>query len=497
VLAKDREVTEDQSRKEDTPVGHKGVIHTQTRASAPCFLIALAVACLAPSLLYGQYTITTIAGNGSSIGPSSNGSQATVVAIAPLGIAVDKLGNLYIVDGGSANASGPRPSTPRKVDANGVITTLGCDGIPGLGAPPIPDSAPAHSVNCGNLTGTTIDILGHVFITEGGGRNLDVITPATIANIVTEQLNEPENIVGDSPDALFLADTGNCRVVEANISGAVTPVVGRPGSCGFSGDGGLATAAQLNFPRGVAVDSLGNVYIADTDNLRIRKVDTSGIITTVAGNGTACNSGPNDTPIDNVPAVDSGVCPSSVAVDAAGNLYIADFNSGRIRRVDTSGIIMTIAGGGTSGLGDGGPATSAQLQFPTDVVVDSSGKIYVSDTGDNRVRLLTPAAVIVKNLSITTSGFLFSRVRHLFTGTVLITNTGNQTTAASLQLVFNDLPAGVSLENAAGMFNGSPFITLPVGTTLSPRQSVAVSVQFSDPGNSRIMFIPVVYSGSL
>jgi hypothetical protein len=296
---------------------------------------------------------------------------------------------------------------------------------------------------------------------------------------------------------LFLADTGNCRVVEANISGALTPVVGRPGSCGFSGDGGLATAAQLNFPRGVAVDSLGNVYIADTDNLRIRKVDTSGVITTVAGNGTACNSGPNDTPLDNVPAVDSGVCPSSVAVDAAGNLYIADFNSGRIRRVNTSGIITTIAGGGTSGLGDGGPATSAQLQFPTDVVVDSSGKIYVSDTGDNRVRLLTPAAVIVKNLSITTSGFLFSRVRHLFTGTVLITNTGNQTTPASLQLVFNDLAAGVSLENAAGMFNGSPFITLPAGTTLSPGQSVAVSVQFSDPGNSRIMFIPVVYSGSL
>ena len=225
---------------------HKGVIHTQKRAARPCLLITLALACLAPSL-YGQYTITTVAGNGSAVGPSSNGSQATAVAIAPLGIAVDKFGTLYIVDGGSANANGPRPSTPRRVDTTGVITTLGCDGIPGLGAPPTPDSAPAHSVNCGNLTGTTVDILGDAFITQGGGRTLDVITPSGIAIIVTDQLNEPENIVGDSPEALFLADTSNCRVVEANISGALTPVAGQPGSCSFSGDGGLATSAQLNF----------------------------------------------------------------------------------------------------------------------------------------------------------------------------------------------------------------------------------------------------------
>jgi sugar lactone lactonase YvrE len=479
-------------------VRRKWLIRTLRQAATPSFIVAtLAIACLVPSSLCGQYTITTVAGNGTSVGPSSDGSQARIVAITPFGIAVDRLGNLYIADKGSANTNGPRPSASRKVDTNGVITTVGCDGAPGLGVPPTPDSAPAHSVSCGNLTGTTVDILGDVFITEGGGRDLDVITTSDIASIVTEQLNGPANIVGDSPNALFLADTGNCRIVEANISGALVPLAGRTGSCGFSGDGGTATAAQLNFPTGVAVDSFGNLYIADTDNLRIRKVDTFGVITTVAGNGTGCNSGPNDTPIDNVPAVDSGVCPSSVAVDAAGNLYIADFNSGRIRKVDTSGTITTIAGGGTNGLGDGGPATSAQLQFPSDVVVDSSGKIYVSDSGDYRVRLLTPAAVIIKNLSISTSGFLFSRVTHLFTGTLLITNTGNQPTPGSLQLVFTDLAAGVSLERASGLFNGSPFITLPAATTLSPGQSVAVSVQFSDPANSRITFTPVVYSGSL
>ena len=354
----------------------------------------------------------------------------------------------------------------------------------------------SHSVSCGDLTGTTVDILGDVFITEGGGRNLDVITSGT-ASIVTEQLNEPANIVGDSPDALFLADKSNCRIVEASISGGLITIAGQPSNCGFSGDGGLATAAKLNFPTGVAVDGLGNVFIADTDNLRIRKVDTSGVITTVAGNGSACNAGPNDTPIDNVPAVNSGVCPSSVAVDTDGNLYIADLSSGRIRKVDTSGIITTIAGGGKNGLGDGGPATSAQLQFPFDVVVDSSGKIYVSDAGNNRVRLLTPAAFIVKKISVTTSGFLFSRVTHLFTGTVLITNAGNQPTPDSLQLVFTDLPAGVTLESPSGTFNGSPFLTLPAATTLSPGQSVALSVQFSDPAHSRITFTPVVYSGSL
>lgn len=461
---------------------------------------ALTAVGFVPGTMQAQYVITTVAGNGNSVGPPDDNTQATAVALVPLGVSIDGVGNLYLIDGGSANASGPRPSTPRKVDTSGVITTLGCNGGPVLGIPPTPDSAPAMSVSCGNLSGVAVDSSFNIYFTQGGGRTVDVINPSETVTILTQQVDVPQNAVTDSSGNAYVADHNNCRVVKTHTSGGLTIVagIGSEGvNCGFFGDGGPATSAELNFPSGVAVDSLGNLYIADTNNLRIRKVDASGIITTVAGNGSACNSGPGDTPIDNVPATESGVCPTGVAVDTVGNLYIADNASGRIRKVDTSGIITTIAGGGTNGLGDGGPATSAQLQFPFDLVVAPSGNIYVSDSGNNRVRLLTPAATIVKDVSITSTGFLYSRVTRTFNGAISITNTGSQPTPASLQLVLTSLAAGVTLENASGTFDGNPFITIPGVTTLAPGQSVAVGVKFSDPAKTLITFTPVIYSGSL
>jgi len=170
---------------------------------------------------------------------------------------------------------------------------------------------------------------------------------------------------------LYIADTYNNRIRKVS-NGVITTVAGS-GKAGFSGDNGPATGAELNYPQHIAVDHSGNLYISDTDNNRIRKV-SNGVITTVAGNGSANYSG------DNGLATAAGVqYPAGVAVDAIGSLYIAD-SSNRIRKV-ANGIIMSVAGNGTQGLsGDGGPATNAALDQPLGVAVDSIGNVYVSDT---------------------------------------------------------------------------------------------------------------------
>ena len=185
----------------------------------------------------------------------------------------------------------------------------------------------------------------------------------------------------DSAGNIYIADYMNQRIRKVDTSGIITTVAGN-GTADYSGDGGLATQAQLDWPSGVAVDSAGNIYIADSTSHRIRKVDTSGIITTVAGNGNRGFSG------DGGPATDASFYhPWAVAVDSAGNIYIADYYDHRIRKVDNSGIITTVAGNGNEGFsGDGGPATDASLYWPYGVAVDSAGNIYIADYRNNRIR---------------------------------------------------------------------------------------------------------------
>jgi uncharacterized protein (TIGR03437 family) len=190
----------------------------------------------------------------------------------------------------------------------------------------------------------------------------------------------------DAAGSLYIADTYN-QLVRKVSNGVITTVAGTGTHGPSSGDNGPATSASLYSPSAVAVDSAGNLYIADTGNSRIRKV-TNGIITTVAGNGGYGFSG-DDGPATSAQLYD----PYGVAVDSAGNLYIADTLNGRIRKV-ANGIITTIAGNGTYGFsGDNGPGTSAQLSRPYGVAVDSAGNVYVADRDNNRIRVLTPAAV--------------------------------------------------------------------------------------------------------
>lgn len=283
-------------------------------------------------------TITTYAGNG-SFGFSGEGAPAVDASLRlPLGVAPDPAGNLYVADDNNNRI--------RKVDASsGLITTLTGNGFVG---------------NTGN-----------------GGPAVNAV------------INSPHDVALDSAGNIFFADFGNNQVRRIDAStGIITKFAGTL-SGGFTGDGGPAVNASLNHPSGLAFDSADNLFIADTSNNRIRRIDAStGIITTVAGGGAGG---------DGIPATSSRLFgPGDVALDGAGNLFIADTSNHRIRRVDAStGIIATVAGTGTAGaLGEGGPATSAQLNQPTDVEVDSAGNLYIADKSNYQVRAVDSMGII-------------------------------------------------------------------------------------------------------
>lgn len=202
-------------------------------------------------------------------------------------------------------------------------------------------------------------------------------------------VSSPTRVTLDKGGNIYLADVSNKRIRMVNAAGIITTIAGT-GTGGFSGDNGAATSAKIQSPQGMCVDTSGNLYFADANNGRIRKITTGGIISTVAGGGPY-------SPTDGVggPAVNATLhLPNDVTLDPSGNLIIADYGNHRIKKVDkTTGIITTLAGNGTQGYtGDGGQATSAGLQYPKAVTFDASGNLYV--TTNNRIRKITPGGVI-------------------------------------------------------------------------------------------------------
>lgn len=329
--------------------------------------------------------IFTFAGNGTQ-GYSGDGSASTLAQLSnPTRVAIDAAGNVYF--GESSN------NRVRKVDAQGIISTIAGNGIAGYSG----DGGPATLAQIKNPQGVAVDAAGNLYIAEPQNHRIRMVNSSgiitTFAGTGTSgfsgdggpanaaQINSPYGIAVDPAGNVFIGDANNNRVRKVNTAGIISTIAGN-GVSGFSGDGGPATLSQLNGPSGVAIDALGRVYITDEVNHRIRMVNTSGTITTVAGTTVSGYAG------DGGSAIQAKLnFPEGVAVDAAGNIYIADLGNYVIRKVNTSGIISTYAGTGVSGYsGDGGPAVNAQFKNPNSVAIDANGNLYVTDMLNHRVR---------------------------------------------------------------------------------------------------------------
>jgi sugar lactone lactonase YvrE len=349
-------------------------------------------------------TITTIAGDGFKDDTGSgrfagDDGQATSASFnGSRGIAVDGSGNLYVAD--------YRNHRIRKVSPTGIITTV-AGALAGFSG----DGGPATSAALLFPLHVCLDGSGNLYIADSGNNRIRMVDASGM--ITTVAGNGTEISAGDggqataaslhSPNSVFVDGSGNLyitefsfRVRKVDANGTITTVAGDGfkndnGSGRFTGDGGQATAASLYYPGGVFMDGSGNLYISDSGNHRIRKVDASGMITTVAGNGTAAFAG------DGGSATAAGLAPVGIFIDESGNLYIADRGNNRIRKVDASGMITTVAGNGTQGFsGDGGPATAASFNSPVSVFIDGAGNLYISDGGNYRIRKVTwesPTAV--------------------------------------------------------------------------------------------------------
>ncbi|MCZ6489067.1 MAG: SMP-30/gluconolactonase/LRE family protein, partial [Acidobacteria bacterium] len=338
--------------------------------------------------------ITTVVGNG-DFSFAGDGGLATDAALDPQGVAVDAAGNLYVADNVNARI--------RKIDtSSGIITTVAGTGEKGFSG----DDGPATSAMLNIPNDVAVDGAGNLFIadllndrirkvdlngiiTTVAGNGVDSFAgdggPATAAS-----LNEPDDMAVDAAGNLYIADTINSRIRKvASADGTIATLAGN-NEFKFAGDGGPGTLAALDLPQGIAVDAAGNLFIADQENHRIRKLSPDGTITTVVGNGVFSFSG------DGGQAVDASLGrPIDVAVDAAGNLYIAEKFNNRVRKVNTTGIITTVAGDGSFGFsGDGGQAINASLDTPLAVAVDGSGNLYISDNGNNRVRMVDANGII-------------------------------------------------------------------------------------------------------
>ena len=219
--------------------------------------------------------------------------------------------------------------------------------------------------------------------------------PATDA-----KLNNPISIVFDTAGNYYIADRDNNRIRKVNTGGIITTFAGRGGIGGFSGDNGPATAADISVPYGIAIDAVGNIYFTNGGN-RIRKINTAGIVTTIAGNGTGIYNG------DNIPATAAGINGAGgMAIDAADNIYFTDGANQRVRKISASGIITTIAGNGISGYnGNGIAATNAEFHNPNYVCLDGAGNIYVADRYNNQVREIDASGIIHSFAGDTTFGY--------------------------------------------------------------------------------------------
>jgi trimeric autotransporter adhesin len=359
-------------------------METTTRTFIAIFLLTM------PVFLYAQ-DINTVAGNYSlGAGYSGDGGQATAAQLHdPTCVAFDNTGDMYIADYQNNRIRSVSHST-------GIISTVAGNGVQGYSG----DGGQASAAEFYSPSGVAFDNSGNLYIVDAENYRIREVNAST-GIITTIAGDGTAGGVGDNGQAtaaeincygiavdnggdVFIADYGNSKIrLVTHSTGIITTIAGT-GTNGSGGDGGQAKAAELNYAIGVGLDAAGNIYIADYANNKIREVSkSSGIINTIAGNGTQSYSG------DGGQATAAELYyPTAIAVDASSNVYICDQYNNRIREITfTSGIINTIAGNGTLGFsGDGGPATASELNHPYGLSLDASANIYISDEFNNVIR---------------------------------------------------------------------------------------------------------------
>ena len=317
--------------------------------------------------------VTTLAGSGAFA--FADGSGALASFNAPFGVAVDRDGNVYVADYGNNRI--------RKVSPAGVVTTLA-----GSGTAAFADGTGAGA-SFAYPSGVAVDSARNVYVADFYNNRIRKVSPVGVVTTLAgnkyggfadgdgadASFRYPSGVALDSAGNVYVADWGNHRIRKVSPVGVVTTLAGS-GTAAFAD--GTGAGASFNEPFGVAVDSAGNVYVADSANNRIRKVSPAGMVTTLAGSGTAAFA-------DGTGAGASFAYPSGVAVDSAGNVYVADYLNNRIRKVSPAGVVTTLAGSGTAAFADGTGA-GASFNNPQGVAVDSAENVYVADREISRIR---------------------------------------------------------------------------------------------------------------
>lgn len=375
------------------PINVTGAVTINALAAAPGYLPSSAATAAYTITAPPSAVIQTIAGGGVNgvIAPSAPATSEVISS--PFGVAVDNAGNVYTADPYNCVVWMDSAATG---NASIIAGTLGACTDAGNGGP-------ATSASLAGPTHVAIDGSNSIYIADSGSGVIRKVTGntgmiATYAGggypweglgdngpATSAYLSSPEGLALDSASNLYIADQGHSRIRKVTSGGIITTVAGGAIN-GVLGDGGPATAASLAFPKDVAVDGAGNLFIADLDNGRVRMVAAqTGIISTIAGNGNVGTDG------DGALATSAEVYPEGVAVDGAGKVYIANWPAS-VRTIDpATHLISTFAGSGYVGFsGDGGSATVADLSYPSGVALDKSGNVYIADSYNNRIRELSP-----------------------------------------------------------------------------------------------------------
>lgn len=293
---------------------------------------------------------------------------------------------------GSSNFSGPitRNITADELAcsaANAHVTTLAGSTTAGDA------DGTGSAARLNSPSGVAVDSSGDVFVADAGNGAIRKVSAAGVVTTLATSLNSPEGVAVDSSGTVYVADTNDNEIREISPSGAVTTLAGSP-TAGHSD--GTGAGASFNNPYGVAVDSAGDVFVADTGNNEIRMITPTGAVTTLAGSTSHGSS-------DGTGSSASFFNPTAVAVDSSGNVYVADFGNNEIREVTSAGVVTTLAGSTAQGSADGS-GSSASFYNPSGVAVDSVGNVFVADTNNNEIRRVTPAGVVTTLAGSTTAG---------------------------------------------------------------------------------------------